>query len=111
MKDDKLYLIHIQECIERIEEYVADGKASFMQDKKTQDADLRNLHVLSESTQRLSENIKQEYSHVDWRAISGLRNVIVHNYLGVNLQRIWEIVEQNLPDLKADTAAILHDLG
>ena len=58
MKDDRLYLIHIQEAIERIEEYTQKGKEDFLEDRKTQDAVLRNLHTLAESSQRISLNLK-----------------------------------------------------
>lgn len=75
MKDDRLYLVHVLECIDRIERYTAEGKEAFMADERTQDAVLRNLQVLSESTQRLSEDLKADHPEVDWRGISGFRNV------------------------------------
>jgi len=95
MKDDRLYLVHILECIDRIERYTAEGKEAFMADEKTQDAVLRNLQVLSESIQRLSAGLKATHPEVDWRGISGFRNVLVHDYLGINLIRVWEIVEDD----------------
>jgi uncharacterized protein with HEPN domain len=58
MKDDRLYLIHITECIQRIEQYTAEGRAAFLADTRTQDAALRNLHTLAESTQRISADLK-----------------------------------------------------
>jgi uncharacterized protein with HEPN domain len=59
MKDDRLYLIHIQEAIERIEEYTQEGEEFFLEDRKTQDAVLRNLHTLAESSQRVSDSLKE----------------------------------------------------
>lgn len=111
MKDDRLYLVHIIESIERIEEYTADGEEAFYADKKTQDAVLRNLHTLSESTQRLSDAIKQQCSDIDWRAISGFRNVIVHDYLGVSLVRIWEIIRDFIPALKLQMEHVLSKIN
>ena len=111
MKDDRLYLVHILECIDRIERYTAEGKKAFMADERTQDAVLRNLQVLSESTQRLSANLKADHPEVDWRGISGFRNVLVHDYLGINLIRVWEIVEDDLSELKDGIYNILLDLG
>lgn len=110
MKDDRLYLVHILECIERIEEYVADGEVAFSKDRKTQDAVLRNLHTLSESTQRLSDGIKNQHPKTDWKAIAGFRNVIVHDYLGVNLRRVWEIVSEYLPALKIEVESMLKEI-
>ena len=111
MKDDRLYLVHILECIDRIERYTAEGKKAFMADERTQDAVLRNLQVLSESTQRLSDGLKEAHPEVDWRGISGFRNVLVHDYLGIHLIRVWEIVEGDLSDLKESINNIFVDLG
>jgi len=61
VKDDRLYLIHIKEAIERIEEYTQQGQEVFLDDRKTQDAVLRNLHTLAESTQRISKHLKDEH--------------------------------------------------
>jgi uncharacterized protein with HEPN domain len=101
VKDDRLYLLHISESLERIEEYAVEGKEAFLADRKTQDAILRNLQTLAESCQRLSEPLKASRPEIDWRGIAGLRNILVHDYLGISLPRVWEIVEMFLPDLKA----------
>ncbi len=101
MKDDKLYLIHITECIARIEKYVTGGREEFINSSLIQDAVVRNLQVLAESTQRLSDNLKNKIPEVDWKSISGFRNILVHDYLGVDVDRIWQIIQTDLPTLKA----------
>jgi uncharacterized protein with HEPN domain len=111
VKDDRVYLIHIRECIDRIERYTEGGDEEFFSDTRTQDAVLRNLHTLSESTQRLSQTLKASHPEVDWRGISGFRNILVHDYLGVNLVRVWEVVERDLPHLKARIQDIMLELG
>ena len=111
MKDSKLYLIHISECIERIEGYVADGREAFMASSLTQDAVLRNLQTLAESTQRLPQSLKDTHPAVVWRKIAGFRNVLVHDYLAVDIERVWEIVERDLPDIKRNIEAIRQELG
>ena len=111
MKDDRLYLIHIFECLSRIEQYTLEGKEAFMGDTKTQDAVLRNLQTLAESTQRTSPDLKAAHPEIDWAKIAGFRNVLVHEYLGINLVRVWEIVEHGLPELKKRIEAILRSLG
>ena len=78
MKDDRLYMIHIQQCIARIKEFSAGGREAFLADAKTQDAVMRNLQILSESSQRLSEGLRAAHPEVDWRGIAGFRNVLVH---------------------------------
>jgi uncharacterized protein with HEPN domain len=111
LKEDRVYLIHILECIERIERYTESGAEAFFSDTKTQDSVLRNLHTLSESTQRLSAALKESNPEIDWRGISGFRNILVHDYLGVNLTLVWEVVERDLPDLKAKFHALMQRLG
>ncbi len=107
MKDDRLYLLHIQECISKIEEYTQAGEADFFKDPKTQDAVIRNLQILSESSQRLSADLKEGHPEVSWRKIAGFRNVLVHNYLGINLRTVWEIVKRDLPELKQQVSTML----
>jgi uncharacterized protein with HEPN domain len=108
MKDDRLYLIHIAECIERIERYTAPGRDDFLSDTMIQDAVLRNLHTLSESKQRLSDALKDQHPEVDWTSIAAFRNVVVHDYLGIDLPRIWDIVARDLPALKLAIDAMLE---
>jgi uncharacterized protein with HEPN domain len=108
MKDDKLYLIHITECIERIESYVSEiDKSKFLASTLIQDAVIRNLQVLAESTQRLSDKLKNEYSQIHWYKISGFRNILVHDYLGVDLEHLWNIIQNELPALKDTISKIL----
>jgi len=107
VKDDKLYLIHIGECIGRIESYLAGvTKESFMSTTLLQDAVLRNLQTLAESTQRISDALKSRHTEVDWYRISGFRNILVHDYLGVDIERVWNILVNDLPDFKSAIARI-----
>jgi len=82
VKDDQLYLVHILDCILRIERYTTDGRDAFFRGTKTQDAVLRNLQTLAESVQRLSQRLKASRTETDWRSIAAFRNVAVHGYLG-----------------------------
>lgn len=107
MKDDIVYLQHILECIRRVEENIAAGHDAFMASHTLQDAVLRNLQTMAESTQRLSDAVKSAAPSVDWRAISGFRNVLVHNYLGIDLTQIWISCERDLPTLKAAVRAAI----
>lgn len=71
-----------------------------MQSDLIQDAVIRNLQVMSESTMRLSDETKEFYAEVEWFKIRGFRNVLVHDYLGTDLERVWMIIENDLPALK-----------
>jgi len=109
MKDDRLYLIHIGECIERIESYVAGkGREEFLNSTLIQDAVVRNLQILAESTQRLSDAAKESESGIDWFKIAGFRNVLVHDYLGVEIERVWNILQKDLPALKKAVQRMLQ---
>jgi uncharacterized protein with HEPN domain len=100
VKDDAVYLQHVLTCIRRIEENTAAGHAAFFASHTLQDAVLRNLQTMAESTQRLSQAGKDARPEVDWRAIAGFRNVLVHNYLGIDLEQIWAVVQRDVPALK-----------
>jgi uncharacterized protein with HEPN domain len=86
MKNESLYLINIQECIAAIESYTRDGKKAFMQTRLIQDAVIRNFEVIGEATKRLSSQTKEKYPEVPWRRIAGLRDVLIHDYLRVDLE-------------------------
>lgn len=108
MKDDVVYLRHVRECIRRIEENVAGGRDQFMASHTLQDAVLRNLQTMTESTQRLSETIKAAHPEIEWRRIAAFRNVLVHAYLGIDLERVWEVVQRDVPTLKRAILAMLE---
>ncbi|MCG3162067.1 MAG: hypothetical protein JMDDDDMK_03296 [Acidobacteria bacterium] len=97
MKDDQAYLAHISECLTKIERYVAGGRETFFADDMVQDAVIRNLQTLAESTRRLSETVKATRPEVEWRSIAAFRNVVVHDYMGLDSEQIWNIVDQDLP--------------
>jgi uncharacterized protein with HEPN domain len=107
MKDDGVYLLHILECIRRIEEDTAAGKNSFLQSHTLQDAVLRNLQTLAESTQRLSDSVKMRYPQIEWHRIAAFRNILVHDYLGIDIERVWEITQRDVPELKRTVTEIL----
>lgn len=96
---DRVLLAHIEECLARIHEYTGVERARFDGSRLVQDAVIRNLQTLAESSQRLSSEIKASEAHVPWRDLGGFRNVIVHGYLGIDLQAVWLVVEQDLPAL------------
>lgn len=98
-ESDDVLLKHIRECIARIREYTADGRTAFYASTLVQDAVMRNLQNLAESTQRLSETIKDSEPHVPWRDVAGFRNVLTHDYFGVDLDTVWSVVEADLPHL------------
>ncbi|MDY0042956.1 MAG: DUF86 domain-containing protein [Desulforhabdus sp.] len=110
MKDDRIYLRHILECVDAIQSYTAETQELFFRDRKTLKATLRQLQELAESTQRLSQSLKDRHPEIPWRAIAGFRNVLVHDYLGLSLSRVWDIIERDLPSLRVVADTVLSEL-
>lgn len=100
MKDELVYVEHILDCMARIEAYTGGRKTVFIQSTLVQDAVVRNLEVMAESTQRFSEATRARHPEVDWRGLAGFRNVLAHGYLGLDTERIWELIESRIPVLK-----------
>jgi uncharacterized protein with HEPN domain len=111
MKDDRIYLLHVRDAIQHILEYTATGKESFFADRKTQDAVVRNLEIIGEATKRLSNSLKNAHPDISWKPIAGMRDKLIHDYFGVNLQLVWDVVERDLPVLKLKVAQLLQVLG
>ncbi len=107
MKDDSIYLNHILDSIRRIEEDTSEGREKFLAAHTLQDAVLRNLQTLSESAKRLSDPLKASHPEIEWRRITAFRNILVHDYLGIDLERIWQIVQHDVPQLKRAVVAML----
>ncbi len=104
---DAVYLQQMIDCIERIESF---SKISISTSDITlmrQDAVLRNLHVLTECSQRLSAHIKSEAPEIPWNALAGFRNVVVHNYLSLDDQIIQRVVLEELPILRRQLETLL----
>lgn len=110
MKDDRVYLRHILRCISRIEEYTAGGRETFFASPLVQDGVIRNLQTMAESTQRLSDRVRGSRPDIDWKALAGFRNVLVHDYLGVDLEQVYRAVEQDVPRLRLACETILGDI-
>jgi uncharacterized protein with HEPN domain len=97
MKDDRVYLLHIRDSLDRIVEYTATGRDAFLADAKTQDAVIRNFEIIGEAVKNLSENRKDAHPDVPWKRIAGMRDLLIHRYFGVKLESVWEVIESELP--------------
>ncbi len=107
----ELLVEDIWESIEKIERYTAGmTRDSFQSDEKTTDAVVRNLEIIGEAAGRLSEDFTDRHSEIEWLKIIGLRNRIVHEYFGVDLQIIWQILKKDIPAFKASLKNIRSQL-
>ena len=108
MKTDHAYLCHIMDFITKIESYATVGKEEFLAVSHWQDAIIRNLEIIGEATKRLSNPLKEQYPDIPWRNIAGLRDVLIHDYMGVDLESVWNVIENDLPVLKKHIRLILE---
>ncbi len=109
MKDPLVYADHILRSVSQIEKYIEGyNRETFSKDKMRYDAILRNLQTMAEATQRLPEEIKENYPNIPWKDIAGFRNILVHDYLGdLDEDIIWSIVVHELRPIKEAIKEIL----
>jgi uncharacterized protein with HEPN domain len=100
MKDDLLYLRHILEAIDRIRAYTTGGSDAFRGDLKTEDAVVRNLQIIGEAAKKVSEETRTAHPDVPWREMTGMRDRVAHDYFGVSLDIVWDVVQNHLPPLR-----------
>lgn len=107
MKRDTLFIEHILEAIRRVRVYTAGGEAEFLADPRTQDAVIRNLQILGEAAKRVSPDFVAAHPEVPWRSMAGLRDRVVHDYFGVSLTIVWDVVVNHLPPLESALQELL----
>lgn len=110
MKDERLYLIQMLERAERIFEYTETGRAEFLRDRKTQDAVLRSFEVMGEAAKRLPSVIRDQAPEIPWKRLAGFRDVLIHQYEGVDLEEVWKRVAEDLPPLVLSLETLLQKL-
>ncbi len=110
MKTDQIYLRHILDAIEKIDSYVSVGRDVFMTTSHWQDATIRQLEIIGEATKRLSKALRSSQSEIPWRRIAGLRDVLIHDYLGVDLEAVWQITQRDIPKLRISLEKIAKNL-
>ena len=101
MSRDRMYLEHILDCIERIEAYTHDGRDAFLASTMIQDAVIRNFEIIGEATKRLTPTVSLSHPEIQWRRMAGFRDMLIHQYMGVDLKTVWNVVERDLPTIKA----------
>jgi uncharacterized protein with HEPN domain len=111
MKNDKININSIADCICQIQNYTQEGQTSFTQTRMIQDAVIRDFQVMGEATKNLSTEFKSAYSDMPWRKIAGFRDVLRHSYISLDLAFVWEVIETDLPELKPKIEAIVQELG
>ncbi len=110
MKDQRIYLAHILECIDKIELYVVKGREFFHNDTMTQDAVIRNLEVIGEASRRIDAEFHRIHPELPWKELIGMRNILIHQYEKVDMEEVWGVVEKDLPCIKRVLSRFLPSL-
>jgi len=110
-KDTKIFLEHILESINLIEEYMQDKtKTEFLETKQLQDAVIRRIEIIGEAVKNIPDDIKEKYKDIPWRNIMGMRDILIHQYFGVDLELTWEVINNNIPELKKQISSVKKKL-
>ncbi len=108
---DKVRLLHIIDAINEIENYIKDSDLNdFVNNSMMFNASLRQLEIIGEASNRLSENILNKNTTIPWARIIGLRNLVIHEYFGIDDFTIWNVIKINLPSLKSEIALLIQEM-
>jgi uncharacterized protein with HEPN domain len=107
LRRDRQRLEDILEAIERIEKYASGGRAHFDGDELVQTWVLHHLQIIGEAVRGLSDEIRASHSEIPWAQITAMRNILVHDYFGIDLDEVWAAVARDMPMLRAKVAALL----
>ena len=109
MRNDRERLLDIKEAIENIQKYASHGKNSFQNDELIQVWILHHIQILGEAAARLSDEFREEYHEIPWYKIIGMRNILVHNYFGIDIEAVWSAVENDMPVFYNQVIEILNN--
>lgn len=109
-RDDKVYLKHILDAINQINEYVKDiNYESFMAARLVQDGVVRQFEIIGEATKNLSDEFRTRHGDIQWKDMAGMRDKLIHQYFGVDMEAVWESVIEDIPALKKSVTDILKN--
>jgi uncharacterized protein with HEPN domain len=107
-KDSLIYIEHIYTCIQKVIHYTQNfDENMFLENELVQDAVIRNFEIIGEATKNLDHDFRLKYPQIEWKKIAGMRDKLIHDYIGVDLWAVWNVVEKILPTLKIQIESIL----
>lgn len=111
-RDWTLYLHDIHTSSKKIISYTKGLTIrDFLKDHKTYDAVMRNLQIIGEAIKHLPAEIRAEYKNVDWKKAAGLRDIVVHEYFGINMDIVWDVITSKIPELEKEVKKILKEIN
>lgn len=109
-RDSRIYLEDILDAARKIAAYTGSlSKAAFLEDEKTIDAVVRNLEVIGEAVKKIPEDLRTQHSVVEWKKIAGLRDILIHEYFGLDAEIVWDIVQNKVPALDREVRTMLNE--
>jgi uncharacterized protein with HEPN domain len=108
VRRDPERLRDILSAIERIERVASQGRTAFEGDEMIQVWIVHHVQIIGEAVRALSQDLRSKYSRIPWAAIVGMRNILVHDYFGIDLGEVWSVVERDLPAFKKEVEKILQ---
>lgn len=110
-RDDTVYLKHILDAIVRIEGYLSGvSHEEFTKNLLLQDGVIRQMEIIGEAAKRISSDLRNKYSKIPWKDIAGMRDKLIHDYFGIDINAVWVTTRKDIPELKADVQRILKDI-
>lgn len=107
-KDPGIFLKHILESIDAIEEYLEQvDEEEFYTSRQKQDLIIRRLEIIGEAAKNIPEDFRKQHNAIPWKKMAGMRDVIIHQYFGINYKIVWDTVVNTLPLLKKEIAQLL----